>query len=165
MGYQFIFILLLSFLTNQKQESRFQQVGGLVTRNIFIYSESHSILQNHTEFNRISWRNFFTCYSCSYSFMDKHRWLVMFAIIIKTIKRCKDSNHIEYHTWKALFNLIGLNLIRFIEKSEPVRLWKNLIWKIGLYRKHQIFQCCTVTFVEFNKWYQINPLSARVALI
>ena len=30
----FAFILLLSILTNQKQESDFQQVGGLVTRNI-----------------------------------------------------------------------------------------------------------------------------------
>ena len=33
-SYKFAFILLLSFLTNQKQESGFQQVGGLVTRNI-----------------------------------------------------------------------------------------------------------------------------------
>ena len=33
-SYEFIFILFLSFLTNQKQESSFQQVGGLVTRNI-----------------------------------------------------------------------------------------------------------------------------------
>ena len=28
-----------SFLTNQKQESGFQQVGGLVTRNIFFVKE------------------------------------------------------------------------------------------------------------------------------
>ena len=27
----------LSFLTNQKQESGFQQVGGLVTRNISVF--------------------------------------------------------------------------------------------------------------------------------
>ena len=33
-SYKFAFILFLSFLTNQKQESGFQQVGGLVTRNI-----------------------------------------------------------------------------------------------------------------------------------
>ena len=32
------------FLANQKQESGFQQVGGLVTRNIFgfVYSDSRS---------------------------------------------------------------------------------------------------------------------------
>ena len=38
----------LSFLTNQKQESGFQQAGGLVTRNIpafFVCSESHSTLK------------------------------------------------------------------------------------------------------------------------
>ena len=31
---KFAFILLLSFLTDQKQDSDFQQVGGLLTRNI-----------------------------------------------------------------------------------------------------------------------------------
>ena len=31
-SYKFAFILFLSFLKNQKQESGFQQVGGLVTR-------------------------------------------------------------------------------------------------------------------------------------
>ena len=36
-SYKFAFILFLSFLTNQKQESGFQQVGGLVTRNIFAF--------------------------------------------------------------------------------------------------------------------------------
>ena len=35
--YKFAFILFLSFLTNQKQESGFQQVGGLVTRNISVF--------------------------------------------------------------------------------------------------------------------------------
>ena len=34
-GYKFAFILFLAFLTYQKQESGFQQVGGLVTRNTF----------------------------------------------------------------------------------------------------------------------------------
>ena len=33
-SYEFVFILFLSFLTNQKQESCFQQIDGLVTRNI-----------------------------------------------------------------------------------------------------------------------------------
>ena len=32
-----VFILFLSFLTNQKQESGFQQVGGLVTRYISVF--------------------------------------------------------------------------------------------------------------------------------
>ena len=36
-SYKFAFILFLSFLTNQKQESGFQQVGGLVTRNISVF--------------------------------------------------------------------------------------------------------------------------------
>ena len=36
-SYKFAFILFLSFVNNQKQESCFQQVGGLVTRNIFCF--------------------------------------------------------------------------------------------------------------------------------
>ena len=36
-SYKFAFIFFLSFLTNQKQESDFQQVGGLVTRNISVF--------------------------------------------------------------------------------------------------------------------------------
>ena len=35
--YKFAFILFWSFLTNQKQESGFQQAGGLVARNISIF--------------------------------------------------------------------------------------------------------------------------------
>ena len=45
MQLQIRFYLLSFFLTNQKQESGFQQVGGLVTRNISVflyYSESRS---------------------------------------------------------------------------------------------------------------------------
>ena len=43
-SYKFAFIVFLPLLTNQKQESGFQQVGGMVTRNIsvFFYSESRS---------------------------------------------------------------------------------------------------------------------------
>ena len=36
-SYKFAFILFLFFLTSQKQESRFQQVAGLVTRNISVF--------------------------------------------------------------------------------------------------------------------------------
>ena len=36
-SYKFAFILFLSFLTNQKQKSGFQQVGGLVTINISVF--------------------------------------------------------------------------------------------------------------------------------
>ena len=45
MQLQIRFYLLSFFLSNQKQESGFQQVGGLVTRNISVflyYSESRS---------------------------------------------------------------------------------------------------------------------------
>ena len=35
--YKFDFILFLPFFTNQKQESGFEQVGGLVTRNISVF--------------------------------------------------------------------------------------------------------------------------------
>ena len=44
-SYKFAIIVFLSFLTNQKQELGFQQVDGLVTRNVsvfFAYSESRS---------------------------------------------------------------------------------------------------------------------------
>ena len=36
-SYKFAFILALSFLTNQKQQSCFQQVGGLVTTTSFVF--------------------------------------------------------------------------------------------------------------------------------
>ena len=35
--YKFAVILFLLFLKNQKQESSFQQVGGPVTRNVFVF--------------------------------------------------------------------------------------------------------------------------------
>ena len=37
-SYKFTFIPFLSFLRNQKQESNFKQVGGLVRRNISVFS-------------------------------------------------------------------------------------------------------------------------------
>ena len=46
----------LSFLTNQKQESGFQQAGGLVTRNIsvfFLLIASRALLQIPAELNRL----------------------------------------------------------------------------------------------------------------
>ena len=55
-SYKFALILFLFFLTNQKQESGF----------CFLFIASHAMLQNHSEFNRLLKRNFFTCYSCSY---------------------------------------------------------------------------------------------------
>ena len=36
-SYKFTFIPFLSFYRNRKQDSNFQQVGGLVTRNIFAF--------------------------------------------------------------------------------------------------------------------------------
>ena len=39
-----LFFLFLSFLTNQKQEPGFQQVGGLVTRNISAFCLSRVAL-------------------------------------------------------------------------------------------------------------------------
>ena len=37
LSYKFVFILFLSFLTNQKQGSGFDQVGVLVTRNVYVF--------------------------------------------------------------------------------------------------------------------------------
>ena len=53
-NYKFAFIFLLS-LKNEKRESGFQQVGGLVTRNIsiFLFIASQALLQSHAEFNRL----------------------------------------------------------------------------------------------------------------
>ena len=70
--YKFVFILFLSFLTNQKQKSSFQHVTGPVTTNVinFLFIASQALLQSHTEFNRILESNFLACYSCFYhSFM------------------------------------------------------------------------------------------------
>ena len=54
-SYKFVFILFLSFITNQKQKSGFQQVGGLVTRNIsvFLLIVSRALLESHARFNRL----------------------------------------------------------------------------------------------------------------
>ena len=63
---QIHFIPSLSFPRNQKQESNFQEVEGLVTKNItfFVYRESGAILHSRAEFNRPLQRNFIICYSC-----------------------------------------------------------------------------------------------------
>ena len=55
-SYKFAFILLFLFsFTNQKQEPSFQQVGGLVLRNVsvFLFIASQALLQRHVEFNRL----------------------------------------------------------------------------------------------------------------
>ena len=51
----FLLPFLLFFLTNQKQESNFQQAGGLITRSIpvFLFIGSCALLQSHVEFNRL----------------------------------------------------------------------------------------------------------------
>ena len=51
----FVFILLFTFLTNQKKESGFQQVDGVVNEKYFcfLFTVSRALLQSHTEFNRI----------------------------------------------------------------------------------------------------------------
>ena len=45
----FAFILFLPFLTNQKQESGFQQLGGLVMRKTSVYSKSIEKLLVYSE--------------------------------------------------------------------------------------------------------------------
>ena len=68
-SYKLAFILFLSFLKNQKQESGFQQVSDLVTGDISVfclYIASGTLLQSQAEFNRLLSRNFLTCYSSSY---------------------------------------------------------------------------------------------------
>ena len=60
-SYKCAFILFLSSLTNQKQESGFYQVGGLVTRNIsvFLFIASRALLQSHVELNRLFYKRIF----------------------------------------------------------------------------------------------------------
>ena len=59
---KFAFNLFLFF------ELSFQQVCGLETRNIsvFLFITSCALLQSHADFNKFSWKNFFTRYSWSY---------------------------------------------------------------------------------------------------
>ena len=70
-SYKFAFILFSPFLTNQKQESGFQQVGGLVTRNISVFSLKRvalylKVMPNSMDFYEGS----LPCYFCLYySFM------------------------------------------------------------------------------------------------
>ena len=66
-SYKFVFVLFLSLVRNQRQESNLKQVGDLVTKNISVfYIASRTLLQCHTKFNRLLWRNFLTCYSSLY---------------------------------------------------------------------------------------------------
>ena len=59
--------LFLSIHRNQKQESNFQEVGGLVTRNIsLLVIASRALLRSSAEFNKLLQPDFLTCYSCSY---------------------------------------------------------------------------------------------------
>ena len=51
--YKFTFIPFLSFHRNLKQKSNIQQVGGLVTRNCFLFIASRALLQRHAQFNRL----------------------------------------------------------------------------------------------------------------
>ena len=50
-SYKFAFILFLSFLSIQKQESGLQQADGLVTRNNCLFIASRALLQTHYELN------------------------------------------------------------------------------------------------------------------
>ena len=73
-SYKFPFILFLSFLTNQKQESGFQQAGGRITRNISDFCLKRVALYFKAMNNLIQQtftKEFLTCYCCSYySSMD-----------------------------------------------------------------------------------------------
>ena len=88
---KFAFILFFSFLTNQKQESGFQEVGDLVTKDVpvFLFIASHALLQRHAEFNRLLERDFLTCYCCScYSSMGiEGNLLILFKNYLKDCKQ------------------------------------------------------------------------------
>ena len=52
-AYNIVFILFFLFLTNQKQQSVFQQVDCLVNTNISVlFIASRALLQSHAEFIR-----------------------------------------------------------------------------------------------------------------
>ena len=131
-SYKFAFILFLSFLRNQKQESGFQRAVGLVTRSIsfFFFIASRALLQGYAKFNRLLQRNFLTCYSCScYSsmirkirlfskFMTSQPENLIIAIpILPNISKSKGNQImkfgqlIEYNmrnifSWKIIFLVI-----------------------------------------------------------
>ena len=52
-SYKFAFIGFLSFLKNQKQESRFQQAESNGKYFYFLFTASYTQLQSHAEFNRL----------------------------------------------------------------------------------------------------------------
>ena len=65
---KFTFIPVLSFSRSQKQEPNFQQVGDLVTRNIFVFCLKRVALYFKGMPNSIDFykEGFLTRYSCSY---------------------------------------------------------------------------------------------------
>ena len=76
-SYKFDFIPVLSFRRNQKQESKFQQVGDLVTRNISpfcLYRLYFKAMPKSIDF----YKDFLTCYSCSY-----YSSMVLLIFIVK----------------------------------------------------------------------------------
>ena len=71
-SYKIAFILFLSFLTNQKQESGFSKMVVWQQEIFFLlFIASHRLLQSHVKFNRRLKRNFLTCYSCLYYSFDE----------------------------------------------------------------------------------------------
>ena len=82
-----LWFLFLSFLTNQKQESGFQQVGGLVTRNISVFCLLQVALYLKAMSNSIDfYKSFLTCshYTRSYHssmYQQVHIWLVTWSIM------------------------------------------------------------------------------------
>ena len=95
-SYKFTFVPFLSFLRNEKHDSSFHQVGGLVTRNIsfffFLFIACHALFQSHAEFNRLLYRNFLTCYSCSYySSMVKLKLKKIYLIKLNNASKIRDK--------------------------------------------------------------------------
>ena len=89
-SYKFAFVLFLSFLLNQKHEFGFQQVCGLVARNIsvfFLFITSRALLQSHAKFNGLLERNFLNCYSCSYynSMLTRKQYLTRRVLSVYTL--------------------------------------------------------------------------------
>ena len=61
-----VFLFFLSYKSKRRNKFSASWWSGNRKYFCFLFIMSRALLQRHSQFSRILWRNFFACYSCSY---------------------------------------------------------------------------------------------------
>ena len=104
-SYKFTFLFFLSFRRNQKQESNFQQVGVLLTRNIvvFLFIASRAPLQTYAKCNRLTCfpaRTIVPCSKKSRVFTEKGTFV--FSMMATVLLRRKLFINLVKLAWRLI---------------------------------------------------------------